>query len=156
MPRLTNRVKQFCLFYTNPSSETFSNATKSYLKAGFKSENPHKQSYLLVHREEVKSYLAELESQRLADYNWTRDRYIQEGVDTINELPRSSGVRAKYYEIVGKVKGFFNDNPISNILVYNDEAQNNPDSNTPSIKSRLNKLLCIVSKEKEGHSSPSQ
>lgn len=144
-PRITNRVKQFCLYYSTPTSETFGNGTASYKKAGFRSENAQKSSHMLLKRPEVASYLADMDKKTLESYNWNKEVYIKEGIDTIRELPRSSSVRSKYYEIVGKVYGFFNDNVVANVLFYNNTDDNNSDSSNSAkqLKGKLSKLLML-------------
>lgn len=120
---ITARQKIFCELYLNPSSGCCGNATKSYQKAGFTAINAGRQSYLLLQKSEIKEYIAKLEEKRLSSLGvMSKDDYVQEGLETIRELPRSSSVRVKYYDIVGRVLGFFTENSGSQILIYNENS----------------------------------
>lgn len=126
---ITSRQKIFCELYLNPNSECCGNATKSYQKAGFNADNAGKQSYLLMQRSEIKDYIAQLEEKRLESFGViSREAYLQEGLDTVRELPRTSAVRVKYYDIVGKVLGFFSDAVSNQIMIYADENSSEKDS----------------------------
>jgi hypothetical protein len=148
---ITARQKEFCRLYTNPASRTFGNAQESYKLAGFKNVNPAQSAHFLLKRPYIKTYIDELEEKVTSSYNWTKKDYIQEGIDTIKELPRSSQVRAKYFDIIGKVFGFFSDAPVNNVLVYSDE---NTSDSQQSISSRIKSLINLQkSKNSETQSS---
>lgn len=140
---ITARQKEFCRLYCNPASKTFGNAQESYKLAGFTNANAAQSAHNLLKRPYIKTYIGELEEKVESSYNWTRKDYIQEGIDTIRELPRNSPVRSRYYEIVGKVFGFFSDAPVSNVLVYSEE---NDSKNTFGIQQRLKSLLSKTQK----------
>lgn len=155
--RLTNRQKHFCDLYGRTESNTFGNASASYAKAGFKSDSPSVRANMMMKLPLVKEYLTELEEKRLATFGKiSRDEYLQIGLDTVNALPMTSSVRSKYYEIVGKVLGYFTEVPQSQILVYNEATESGSGDTMRQRIGKLKELAKVTASVNKTKSSDAQ
>lgn len=113
--QLTLKQEKFIEYYCNQSSDTFGNAYRSYIKAGY-SNNPSSAisaSQLLNNPKMAKhiaDYRAGLKAKEEQKANISRDYYINQLIERYNEYKDSDHTNAlKAFEMVGKVLGLYID-----------------------------------------------
>jgi len=113
--QLTLKQEKFIEYYCNQQSDTFGNAYRSYIKAGY-SNNPSSAisaSQLLNNPKMAKhiaDYRAGLKAKEAQKADISRDYYINQLIERYNEYKASDHTNAlKAFEMVGKVLGLYID-----------------------------------------------
>jgi hypothetical protein len=110
---LTDKQIAFINAYTSSAGNR--NATKSAVIAGYSERTATKIASQLISHPRIQSAIQ-------ARFNWTFDQWKQLGIDSFNELPSSSANKVRFWEIIGKSSGFFNDQlQINTINVIGDQ-----------------------------------
>jgi hypothetical protein len=116
---LTERQAEFCRNYADIRSETFQNANSSAKKAGY---NSRISAYELVRLPHIRERIEEIESEISAGCDWTVDVFRYEIVKCYKAVKAESANKPKYLEMIGKVKGFFNEQTSNTFVFANMDA----------------------------------
>ena len=114
---LTYRKKQFAKWYVITKS-----GKQAAIQAGYSPKNAYNTCSRLLKDPEVLKLIDEYEREQEREYRLTRETYIKKTLDNFKE-ERHPSVRARYWEILGKAKGFLKEENIQNIAVFQQIAQ---------------------------------
>lgn len=138
---------EFIKAYTTPRQPGFRNAAESARIAGYSAKSSGGSGYILLRHPriaaEVKKRLDEYDSalQSLSDI--TKEEYLQIANTSMREVGPKHSNFCKLMEIIGKVKGFFNEQPSTQIMIYNEasELESKQPVSEKALKSRIANLL---------------
>jgi len=114
---LTRRQKEFIRYYVITK-----NAREAAIQAGYSPRSADAQGRRLLRKDTICKEIERLLRKREEEYVLSREGYIKKTLDNFKE-ERHPSVRARYWEILGKAKGFLKEENIQNIAVFQQIAQ---------------------------------
>ena len=131
---MSMKMKEFIRYYVITK-----NITEAARQAGYSYRSARSAGQRCMHNVEVKKEIARILAEKVAEYQITKQQYEHQTLD-LHKSEKQRNVKARYWELLGKAKGFIKPEGTQNIALFNQlgkELQENYDKLNGIKKDRL-------------------
>lgn len=117
-------IKQatFIRYYTDPTSESFGNASKSYVRAGYSPNGSNTSASQTLAKPKIKAIVKAIKDDLEGLSNLSFDIWLKDGITAYKRLDDRASNKHAFWQSVGKARGWLGaDNQINAMLISSDD-----------------------------------